>query len=130
MELNKSSSRLSIRNILSDHDWQNKKYLQLSGEQITEIVGSFSGVPEAAYRAAMKLDELLNETFINKMRRCKRSLERSFPFRYEQVVLTVAVALDGLKRKVRSVSDTDRGSNIEAELPINYLYIFICDDKD
>ena len=83
-----------------------------------------------AYRAAMKLDELLNETFINKMRRCKRSLERSFPFRYEQVVLTVAVALDGLKRKVRSVSDTDRGSNIEAELPINYLYIFICDDKD
>ena len=92
-------------------------------------MGSFSGVPEGAYRAAMKLDEVLNDTFINKMRMCKRSVERSLPHRYEQVVLAVAVALDNLKRKVLSVCDTEQGSLIEAELPINYLYIFIAVDR-
>jgi len=121
----KKNDRPSIREILANQSWEEKEYLQVSENQINEFIGSFSGVSEAVYKTAIQLDTVLDEAFIKKLRLCASCLEVSFPHPYEHVVLAIAMALDDLKRKIISTYDTENGSIIEANLPINLLYIFI-----
>ena len=103
MVIDKSNSRTSIREILINQDWESKKHLQLSEEDLAEIVGSFSGVPDELYRAAAQVDKVLYEAFIKKLRLCKSETERNFPYSYERVVLATAMALDDFKKKIISI---------------------------
>ena len=125
MATDKLKSRPSVSEILEGQNWERKEYLHLSSDDITELVGSYSGVPKVVYRMAMELDRKLDEAFINKLRLCKRSTERGFANRYEQVVLALAFGLDDLKKKIHRTYDTDQGSIMEVKLPLNLLYMFV-----
>ena len=118
-------ARRPIRDILARQKWDASEYRQITGDDIVALAGSVSGVPKAVYELAAKADRALDAAFINKLRLCKRSTERAFPNRYDQVVVALAFALDDVKRKIRRVYDTDHGAVIEALLPLHLLYMFV-----
>ena len=118
-----------IEDILNGYNWQKKHYFQLSNDNISELVGElagrYSGMPKFLYRGAMKLDKKLDSLFIDKLRLSKRSSQYTFDYPYEEVVLAIIFALNKVKRKIITLSDTTNGSIIKVNIPINYLYIFI-----
>ena len=59
MAANKSKSRPSVSKILEGQNWERKEYRHLSPNDITELVGSYIGVPKMVYRMAMELDRKL-----------------------------------------------------------------------
>ena len=118
-------ARRPVTDILAGQKWDAREYRQVTGDDIADLAGSFSGVPKAVYQLATKADRALDEAFIDRLRLCKRSTERAFPNRYEQVVLSLALGLDDLKRKIRRVYDTDHGAVIEARLPLHLLFVFV-----
>ena len=59
MAANKSKSRPSVSEILEGQNWERKEYRRLSPDDITELVGSYIGVPKMVYRMAMELDRKL-----------------------------------------------------------------------
>ena len=83
-------ARRPIRDILAGQKWDASQYRQITGDDIVTLAGFVSGVPKAVYELAAKADRALDDAFINKLRLCKRSAERTFPNRYDQVVLALA----------------------------------------
>ena len=125
MQVETGSARRPVSEILAGRKWDAKEYRQITGDDITNLAGSISGVPKAVYELAAKADRALDDAFINRLRLCKGSTERAFPNRYDQVMLALAFALDDLKRKIGRVYDTDHGAVIEALLPLNLLFMFV-----
>ena len=125
MHVETGLARRPIRDILAGQKWDASEHRQITGDEIVGLAGSVSGVPKAVYELAAKADRALDDAFINKLRLCKRSMERAFPNRYDHVVLALGFALDDLKRTIRRVYDTDHGAVIEAPLPLHLLFMFV-----
>ena len=87
MHVEMGLTRRSVTDILAGQKWDAREYRQITGDDITDLAGSVSGVPKAVYQMADKADRALDEAFINRLRLCTGSTERAFPNRYEQVVL-------------------------------------------
>jgi hypothetical protein len=122
--------RPSIHAILTGQDLKDGPHATMSEREVANLLASMAGVPSSMLYVGMKAGFSLGSAFGLKSRKRR---ERRFFAPYVPTVLAVVLAVHHESLRLTALSDTARGSAVEAELPTDMYSLggsFTCEILD